>query len=127
MAFNCWTSAKTHAKFCPLAAMVGGAGNGAFNVVNGNTESWPNLWPQLADSFGCKVHEKMFLDGGDEYRDFEPSTIELPFSPPVEDFATEMGIEGGFQKSRIYHQIDTTTWSKRLEVIEAYKHFAGEV
>ena len=122
MAFNCWTSAKTHAKFCLWAATAGGAGNNAFNVVNGDTESWQNMWPQLARRFGCKVPDKMFPGGEEgEYQDFEPSTTELPFRPPIDEFATDMGMTGEFEKSRIHQQIDTTAWSKRPEVVEAYK------
>jgi hypothetical protein len=60
--------------------------------------------------------------GGEEYQDFEPATMELPFRPPIKELATEMGMEGEFQKSRVHQQIDTTAWSKRPEVVEAYKH-----
>src|SRR2546423_13657721 len=60
MSYNCWTSSKTHAEFCIWASQAKGAGNQAFNVVNGDTESWQDMWVKLAKRFGCKVPRKMF-------------------------------------------------------------------
>jgi hypothetical protein len=47
--------------------------------------------------------------------------MELPFRSPIKELATEMEMEGKFQKSRVHQQIDTTAWSKRPEGVEAYK------
>lgn len=47
-AFNCWTSANLHAKFCLWAAVAPAAGNQIFNVMNGDTESFQTsgpVWP----------------------------------------------------------------------------------
>lgn len=43
--FDCFTSADLHAKFCEWAVLESLAANEAFNVVNGDVESWQNLWP----------------------------------------------------------------------------------
>ncbi|OQV10294.1 hypothetical protein CLAIMM_14314 [Cladophialophora immunda] len=48
LGFNAWTSASLHNRFCVWAALTPEAGNHMFNVVNGNTESWQNLWPKVA-------------------------------------------------------------------------------
>lgn len=41
--FDSFTSSKLHAEFCNWAALEPRAANQAFNVVNGDVESWQNL------------------------------------------------------------------------------------
>lgn len=53
--FDSFTSSKLHAEFCAWAALEPRAANEAFNVVNGDTESWQNLWPKVALRFGLKI------------------------------------------------------------------------
>ena len=55
VAFNRWTSADLQADFCEWAALEPSAGNQAFNVVNGDTESWQNLWSKVCERYGAKV------------------------------------------------------------------------
>ena len=129
LAFNCWTSANLHAKFCLWAAQAPNAANQIFNVTNGDTESWQNLWPRLAARFGCKVPKEMFA-GGDrsKYLDFEPAgPTELHDPPPVAVQATseQPGIGFGVPElkkpSTIYQQIDTSKWAKHPRVVKAWE------
>lgn len=119
MAFNCWSSSKTHAKFCLWAAETPAAGNEAFNVVNGDTESWQNLWPKVAERFGCKVPSRQFE--GDSYNGYESSSTELPFRPPIDEYAPKLGAEGMFKKSKLEQRIDLPKWAQREEIVKTYK------
>jgi nucleoside-diphosphate-sugar epimerase len=119
MSYNCWTSSKTHAEFCIWASQANGASNQAFNVMNGDTESWQDMWPKLAERFGCKVPPKMFE--GTSYKNYESSSMELPFRPPIDEHAAAIGMEGKFGPSKLEQRIDLIKWTKRPEVLEAYK------
>lgn len=119
MSFNCWTSSKLHAEFAIWASHAKGAGNQAFNVVNGDTESWQDMWPKLAKRFGCKVPPKMFE--GDSYNGYEASSMELPFRPPIDEDAAAIGMQGRFKPSKIEQRIDLIKWSQRPDVLDAYK------
>lgn len=50
--FDSLTSARLHARFCAWASRAPGAANEAFNVVNGDIESYSNLWPKIAQRVG---------------------------------------------------------------------------
>ncbi|KAK5944623.1 hypothetical protein PMZ80_003906 [Knufia obscura] len=129
MAFNCWTSANLHAKFCLWAAQAPNAANQMFNVVNGDTESWQNLWPRMAARFGCKVPKEMF-PGGDrsKYDGFEasgPSDLHDPAPVAVQATSEEVGIGMGMpdlkKPSTLYQQVDTTKWAKDPKVMKAWE------
>ena len=129
MGFNCWTSAKLHAKFVLWAAKAPNAGNQIFNVVNGDTESWQNLWPRVCARFGCKVPKEMFPDGGKgKYLDFESvGPNELHDPPPVAVQATSEQPGVGFgmpelkKPSTLYQRIDTTKWAQNERVLKAWE------
>ncbi|EHY61113.1 hypothetical protein ABEF92_002298 [Exophiala dermatitidis] len=124
MAFNCWTSATLHAKFCLWAALEPKTGNNAFNVINGDTESWQNLWPRLAERFGAKVPQDMFPDGDEgQYKNFEKSHTELPTPPPIVVHADKIGLKHHFENkhSVVHQQIDTAKWAKRPEVVKKWE------
>jgi hypothetical protein len=70
LGYNCWISSKIHAKFCVWAATADGVGGEGFNVVNGDTESWHNMWPKLVKRFGGKIPANHFRG---QYGDFEGS------------------------------------------------------
>lgn len=129
MAFNCWTSANLHAKFCLWAAQAPNAAGQIFNVTNGDTESWQNLWPRMAARFGCKVPKVMF-QGGDRssYLDFEaagPNQLHDPPPVAVQATSNEPGIGFGVPElkkpSTLYQQIDTVKWAKDSRVIRAWE------
>lgn len=132
VAFNCWTSARLHAEFCIWAALEPKAGNQGFNVTNGDTESWQNLWPAIAERYGAKIPATMF-PGADfsgakkdqKYKDFEAAHIVLPTPPPIIEHADNIGLKGLFEgddkHSVVHQQIDTTKWAQRPEVVEKWE------
>jgi nucleoside-diphosphate-sugar epimerase len=110
--FDSFTTAKLHAEFCAWAALEPRAANQAFNVVNGDVESWMDLWPKVAGYFGTKVKADQFKSkygggvassiskyiGGDA-----SSTMEMAPQPPISVSAAELGLEGSpvLQKNQV--------------------------
>lgn len=132
MAFNTWTSANLHAKFALWAANAPNAGNQFFNVVNGDTESWQNLWPRLCARFGCKVPSQQFPGENSSkavWFDFEPSPQSDLHKPPpvaVQASSEKPGIGFGMPEltdkpSMLYNQIDTEKWAKDKRVVKAWE------
>lgn len=75
--FDCFTSSKLHAQFCLWAALEPKAANEAFNVVNGDVESWQNMWPQVAEYFGIKVKADQFAKAAEA-----PNDMDMDEAPP---------------------------------------------
>ncbi|KAL4874449.1 hypothetical protein BJY04DRAFT_13593, partial [Aspergillus karnatakaensis] len=128
LAFNTWTSANHHARFCLWAATAPNAGKQIFNVTNGDTESWQNLWPRLAKRFGCRIPNPMFPNGGTAdsggYKDFESSTTRMPNKHPLITRADDIGVaEDPSVESTptLFSQIDPEKWAKRDDVNKAWK------
>ena len=135
--FDSFTSAKLHAEFCAWAALEPRAANQAFNVVNGDVESWMNLWPKVASYFGASVKKDQFKDayasntvtsslrkfvGGDQ-----SSTVEMAPQPPVAVQADELGLEGTpavTDANKVEQQIDLVKWAQRKDVREAWERVA---
>lgn len=117
-AFNTWTSANLHAKFCLWAAKASGAGNQIFNVTNGDSESFQNLWPKLAERFGCKIPNPMFSKDG--FKDYESSTIPLKNSThPLAVHAEKLGLTNDpsvTDTPTLQLQVDPEKWAKRPDV-----------
>lgn len=124
-AYNTWTSSNLHAQFCLWAATAKNAGNQIFNVTNGDTESWQNLWPRLAARFGCKIPYPMFPRADSQgYRDYEPTTVRMPNKHPLSTRASEIGVEHdpSIEKSpTLACQIDPQQWAARTEVVRAWE------
>jgi hypothetical protein len=118
-----------HARFCLWAALEPRAGDNAFNVVNGDTESWQNLWPQLAKRYGAKVPVKMF-PGGDrgQYKEYEAAHSELPTPPPIVVYAEKLGLKDEFEDAHsvVHQQIDTAKWAQRPEVIKKWEELRDQ-
>ena len=95
--FDCFTSAVLHAQFCVWAALEPRAVNQAFKVVNGDTESWQNLFPLLANRFGLKVKPDQF-QGSSGY---ENSTGDMAPQPPLAKRAAELGLLGTVEPSKV--------------------------
>ena len=120
-----FTSSKLHADFCIWAASTPDCGNQAFNVVNGDVETWENLWPRLAARFGAKVPENQF------HRKSPPglsSRTQLAERPPIADYhAAVAGLEGSraLAPSHLEARIDVTKWSQLDEVKEAWEKLAA--
>lgn len=80
---NNWTSSEMHARFCLWAAKAPGAGNNIFNVINGDTMSFQELWPRLAERYGCSIPGDMFSPTTAEKYANETSTIGLNNMHPI--------------------------------------------
>ncbi|CEN59953.1 Putative NAD dependent epimerase/dehydratase family protein [Aspergillus calidoustus] len=126
-AFNTWTSSNLHARFCLWAATAPGVGNNIFNVTNGDTESWQNLWPRIAERFGCRVPEPMFPHGGTAdtqgYKHYESNTVRMPSTHPLKARAGDIGVAQNpstEETPTLFLQIDPEKWAKRKEVNEAW-------
>lgn len=111
MAYNCWTSANLHAQFNAWAALEPKAAYQGFNVVNGDAESYQNLWPKIAKLFGCVIPE-------DQFSGPTPDSSEqvLDPKPPIADIDAQMGMKGAFSPSKVIQQVDLEKWSKKEEV-----------
>ena len=96
------------------------ASNQAFNVVNGDQESWQNMWPKLARHFGCKVPEEQFTLPSPH-----ASTMKLAERPPIADLAAEIGLVGRVEQGRVEQRIDLVQWSQQREVKEAWGRIAA--
>lgn len=125
--FNCWTSANLHAKFCLWAATAPAAGNHIFNVINGDTESFQNLWPRLAERFGCTIPNPMFPSGGvpdgKGFKDYESSTIRMQNRPPIKARASSLGLSSDplvDNAPTLFLQVDPEKWARRADVNEAW-------
>ena len=117
--FDCFTSSKLHANFCVWAALDPRAGNEAFNVVNGDVESWQNLWPRVASHFGLRVKPDQFANAKGSS---ESSSMKLAEKPPVADEAEKLGLVGhpATQQSKVEQTIDLMKWSQRDDVKQAW-------
>ncbi|CAK38065.1 hypothetical protein CBS63078_6694 [Aspergillus niger] len=122
-AFNCWTSANLHAKFCLWAATAPRAGNNVFNVMNGDTESFQNLWPRLAERFGCRIPNPMFPGGGVPdsagFGPYEATTVSMPNPHPLKVYEDVIGVQAEGTPT-LFLQVDPEKWAKRNDVNEAW-------
>lgn len=117
--FDCFTYSRLHAQFQLWAASKAQAGNQAFNVVNGDTESWQNLWPKLADRFGCHIAEAQFSGPTSD-----ASTMKLADRPPVAELASRMGLTDRVHQGAVEQRIDLVRWSQKDEVKQAWTRLA---
>ena len=129
--FDCFTNSKLHGQFCAWAALEPRAANEAFNVANGDADSWQNLWPKVTNFFGTKVKPNQFQSGtassllkyvsGDA-----SSTSELAPEPPISTQASAIGLEGtpALEQSVVEQHIDLEKWSQRQDVKEAWNRIA---
>ncbi|KAF2679111.1 NAD dependent epimerase/dehydratase family protein [Lentithecium fluviatile CBS 122367] len=138
--FDCFTSTKLHAEFCAWAALEPRAANQAFNVVNGDTESWQNLWPKVAKYFGLRVKPDQFAPDTKGYATqaasrlrlsstpapLESSSVTLHEHPPISALAPQLGLRDHTltQPSKVEQQIDLVKWAQRGEVREAWRRVA---
>jgi nucleoside-diphosphate-sugar epimerase len=122
--FDSFTDSTLHAQFNTWAALEPKAANNAFNVVNGDAESWQNLWPKVAAKFGCNIPDKMFTDK-DFANDFGDEGLVMPLKepPPISEFAAEAGLAGSpaTKQSFVHGKIDLSKWAQRKEVKQAWK------
>lgn len=115
--FDSFTYSPLHASFNLWAATEPRCANQAFNVVNGDVESWQNMWPKLASRFQCHIPRSQFNVKMPEGSD---STIELAERPPLADSSAERGLEGKIKQSVVSQKIDLVSWSQREDVKNAW-------
>ncbi|KAF3931655.1 hypothetical protein ABW20_dc0108746 [Dactylellina cionopaga] len=116
-AFDCFTYSPLHADFNLWAAETPGCSNQAFNMVNGDADSWQNLWPKIAQRFGCRIPKSQFkVDTG-----FESLKLKLDDSAPINDMAASLGLEGANFANTLEQKIDLVKWSKHPRVVDAWK------
>lgn len=133
--FDCFTSSKLHAQFCAWAALEPRAANEAFNVVNGDAESWQNLWPKVANYFDSKVKPNQFKSAyqsgiGSSISKYvsgdAASTSKLAPEPPITCQSSAIGLDGtpALEQSAVEQHIDLEKWSQRQDVKEAWDRIA---
>ncbi|KAK4233580.1 nad dependent epimerase dehydratase family protein [Achaetomium macrosporum] len=118
--FGVFTSSRLHAEFCEWAALEPRAGNEAFNVVNGDVESWQNLWPRVAQRFGMGVKP-------DQFRDDAPLATSAPMAPkpPLSVVARDVGLVGvADQPSKLEARVDLVKWSQQQDVKAAWRRLS---
>ncbi|OCL14855.1 NAD(P)-binding protein [Glonium stellatum] len=120
--FDSFTCSKLHARFCLWAALEPRAAGQAFNVVNGDVQSWQTLWPKLAHRFGLAVKKDQFAEAPGE----EAAVMELAEKPPVADMAAELGLVGSrmVYQGKVEQRVDLMKWSQREDVKKAWEKLA---
>ena len=128
--FDSATSSRLHAQFNLWAALEKSpkVSNQAFNVVNGDVESWSNLWPKLAQKFGLQIPSTMFTSDEQQGKmdDKTGSVMVLMERPPTSEFAAERGLKDTkyIQQGRVEQKIDLIKWSQRSNVKVAWEKLA---
>ncbi|KAL2015073.1 hypothetical protein VTK56DRAFT_6408 [Thermocarpiscus australiensis] len=118
--FDSFTSSKLHAQFCEWAMLEPKAANQAFNVVNGDVQSWQDLWPRLARRFGMRVKPDQFAG-----RSALASKTQLgPQPPPISLQAEEAGLKGRIPPSELSQTVSLVKWSQQDKVKQAWKRLA---
>ena len=114
-----FTDAELHARFCSWAALEPRAGNEAFNVVNGDADSWQDLWPRLAKYFGLSVPKGQF-------EQLAPMASKTDLHPqvPISVEADKIGLSGRVSQSHLDQRIDLVKWAQDKEVQQAWKRLA---
>ena len=121
--FDCFTYSRLHASFNLWAALEPTCSNQAFNVVNGDAESWQNLWPKMAHRFGCTIPANQFdIDVGKD----AGSVMPLAETPPIAESAAERGLEGKIEQGKVVQRIDLIKWSQRDDVKKAWDKLASK-
>ena len=121
--FDSFTYSRLHAQFNLWAALEPKCSNEAFNVVNGDTESWQNMWPKLANRFKCHIPRNQFhIDVGKD----AGSVAMLAEQPPLAEMAAQLGLEGNLRQNKVEAKIDLVKWSQRQDVKEAWEELVKE-
>ncbi|KAL6721078.1 hypothetical protein ACLMJK_000178 [Lecanora helva] len=121
--FDSFTYSRLHASFNLWAALEPQCANQAFNVVNGDVESWQNMWPKAAKRFGCHIPRNQFRVGVGE----DPgSVMPLAEKPPLAEVAVQIGLENNLEQNKVEQKIDLVKWSKREDVQQAWTKLADQ-
>jgi hypothetical protein len=124
--FDSFTSARQHARFSVWAALTPACGGQAFNVVDGEPQSWQTLWPRLARRFGLDVPADQFGESMRADTEQDERVVPLAERAPLAEYAEEMGIGGPGQVKRgeVRMRIDLLSWASLGEVRAAWERVA---
>ncbi|KAI7211605.1 hypothetical protein KC333_g7593 [Hortaea werneckii] len=127
--FDSFTSSRLRAEFALRGALERNRKvcNRAFKVVNGDMESWRNMWPKLANKFGLKIPERTFTSEGEESKIMGVLDRSCLFErPPINDTAAERGLRGtkAVKQRRVEQKIGQAKWSQRSDVKVAREKLA---
>lgn len=114
--FDCFTSSRIHAEFNLWAALNPDVSNQAFNIHDGDAQSWQTMWPRLAAHFGLSV-PKQFV--GDVEK-----VMPLADRPPLSQQAEQMGIQDQVPQGEVRMNIDLIKWAGREDVKQAWNKIA---
>lgn len=114
--FDCFTSSRIHAEFNLWAALNPDVSNQAFNVHDGDAQSWQTMWPRLAAYFDLSV-PKHFV--GDVEK-----VMPLADRPPLSQQAEQMGIQDQVPQGEVRMNIDLIKWAGREDVKQAWNKIA---
>ncbi|KAK3899412.1 Iridoid synthase [Staphylotrichum tortipilum] len=116
--FESFTSAPLHARFCEWAVTEPRCARQAFNVADGDVQSWQDLWPRLAARFGMRVAPEQFegTTGLEE-------TVVLG-TPPMSVFEETAGLKGRVKPSIMEWRVRLVKWSQLEEVKKAWERLA---
>ena len=120
--FDSFTDSRLHAQFCIWAALNPKCSNETFNVVNGDDQSWQNLWPKLAYRFKAHIPRSQFRVSVPD----SDSVMKLAERPPIADVAAKIGLEGDTKQSEVQQKIDLIKWSQRKDVRKAWDKLQKE-
>ena len=115
-----FTYSHLHAQFNLWAALEPKCSNEAFNVVNGDAESWQNMWPKLAKRFNCHIPRDQFSVHVPD----SDSVMKVAEKPPLADTAADRGLENKIKPGVVEQKIDLVKWSQREDVKQAWHKLA---
>lgn len=128
--FDSFTSSRLHARFCEWAVLEPRAANQAFNVVDGDAQTWQDLWPRLARRFGMRVRPDQFAAAPASSSSPGPagelaSRTQLgPHPPPVSLVAEQAGLVGRVTPSVLEQRVSLVKWSQQDRVRQAWARLA---
>ncbi|KAK4144951.1 NAD(P)-binding domain protein [Dichotomopilus funicola] len=121
--FDTFTSARLHATFSEWAITAPGATNQAFNVVNGDAQTWSDLWPRVAHRYGMHVPPDQFTSPASSLA----QSKQLHTPPPISVAVEEAGLVGttvGQEPSVLSQRVNLVKWSQQTEVKDAWGRLA---
>ena len=91
--------------------------------MNGDTESFQNLWPRLARRFGCTLPNPMFPGGGGPdsagFGDYEATTVRMENLHPLTEHEQAIGVRAEGPPT-LFLQVDPEKWARREDVNAAW-------
>ncbi|CAP67723.1 uncharacterized protein PODANS_1_16120 [Podospora anserina S mat+] len=115
--FDCYTSSKLHAEFCEWVVCEDKTRNEAFNLVNGDVQTWEDMWPRLARRFGMEVDQGQFQQEVGELA----GKVEMNEVPPIKAWEKELGLEGRVKRNMLSQRVSLVKWAEQEDVEKAWE------